>query len=78
MWAFRVESYGSYGCIVPCGNDGAQKLRNKTRRGWLSETETLRKKGGTVYIMNNYTTEMCNMSSRQLANYIMTHGRILA
>lgn len=55
MSAFRVESYGNYGCIVPCGNDGAQKLRNKTRRGWLLETECLRKLGGTVYCQRFYT-----------------------
>lgn len=78
MWAIRVESYGGYGCIVPLGNSGAQKLRNKTRRGWLSETETLRKMGGTLYIVNNYTAEMCTMSSKQLANYVMSYGRVLA
>ncbi len=33
MWAIRVESYGNYGCIVPLGNSGAQKLRNKTAVG---------------------------------------------
>ena len=77
MWAFRVESFGKYGCIVPCGNDGAQKLRNKTRRGWLLETENLRKLGGSVYIVNDFTQAMCEMSPKQLANYVMKWGVIL-
>lgn len=78
MWAIRVESYGNYGCIVPCGNGGAQKLRNKTRRGWLLETEYLRKLGGTVYVVNDFMQDMCEMSPKKLANYVMATGRILA
>ena len=74
MWAIVVESYGHYGNIVPCGNDGAQKLRNKTRKGWLSETEFLRKHTtGTVYIVCDFTQKMCEMSPRQLADYVSTH-----
>ena len=33
MYAICVEYYGKYGAIVPLGNDGIQKLHNKTRRG---------------------------------------------
>lgn len=33
MYAVCVEYYGKFGAIVPCGNNGLQKLRNKTRRG---------------------------------------------
>lgn len=32
MYAICVEYYGKYGAIVPAGNAGLQKLRNKTRR----------------------------------------------
>lgn len=78
MWAIRVESYGNYGCIVPLGNDGAQELHNKTRRGWLSETEILRKMGGTVYVLPDFTQTMCEMSPRSLASYVMRHGQILS
>ena len=78
MWVFRVTSLGKYGCIIPCGNDGAQRLHNKTRRGWLSETTTLRKMGGTIYVLHDYTQAMCEMSERQLANYVMERGEILA
>ena len=64
MYAVVVESYGKYGNIVPCGNDGMQKLRNKTRRGWLKETEYLRKNTtGTVFVISNFTQKMCEMGA---------------
>ena len=44
MYAVCVEYYGKFGAIVPCGNNGLQKLHNKTRRGWLNETTIMRKK----------------------------------
>ena len=72
MWAITVKSYGNYGNIVPCGNDGAQKLRNKTRRGWLKETTAMRHNTtGTVYVVQNFTQNMCEMSPRKLADYVM-------
>ena len=56
MYAICVEYYGKYGAIVPAGNNGLQKLRNKTRRGWLSETECMRKNTtGNVYVVSNFT-----------------------
>lgn len=70
MYAICVEYYGKYGAIVPAGNAGLQKLRNKTRRGWLSETECMRKNTtGKVYVVANFTQSMCEMSTRQLADY---------
>lgn len=72
MYAIVVESYGKYGNIVPCGNDGLQKLKNKTRRGWLLETEFLRRNTpGTVYVIRDFTQKMCEMGPKQLANYVM-------
>ena len=74
MYAIAVESYGSYGNIVPCGNDGVQKLHNKTMRGWLSETAPMRMNTtGTVYVVPDITQQMCEMSPCQLANYVMSH-----
>ena len=56
MYAVCVEYYGKYGAIVPAGNDGLRKLHNKTRRGWLSETECMRKNTtGNVYVVSNFT-----------------------
>lgn len=75
MYAVVVESYGRYGCIVPSGNSGMQKLHNKTRKGWLNETEFLRKNTcGNVYIISDFTQEMCEMSPQGLADYVSTHN----
>ena len=74
MYAVCVEYYGKYGAIVPAGNDGLQKLRNKTRRGWLSETECMRKNTtGNVYVVANFTQRMCEMSPRKLADYVQNN-----
>lgn len=74
MYAIVVESYGKYGNIVPLGNNGKQKLRNRTRRGWLLETQCLRRNTtGKVYIVSDFTQKMCEMSSRQLADYVSCH-----
>lgn len=81
MWAIRVVHCG----IAPndfwttgTGNDFAQMLRNKTRKGWRMETEQMRKLMGRVYVVHEFTQRMCEMDSVALANYVMTYGRILA
>lgn len=72
MYAICVETYGNYGSIVPCGNGGMQRLRNKTRRGWLLETECMRRNTtGSVYVVSSISQEMCEMSPKQLADYVM-------
>lgn len=74
MYAIVVETYDGYGNIVPAGNKGFQKLRNKTRQGWKSETEILRRNTtGSVYIVQDYTQEMCEMSPFKLADYVQSH-----
>ena len=74
MYAICVEYYGKYGAIVPYGNDGVQKLHNKTRRGWLSETEFMRKyTTGNVYVVDNFTQKMREMSPFQLADYVQNN-----
>lgn len=73
MYAVVVECYGGYGNIVPAGN-GLQKLRNKTIRGWKSETEVLRRNTTVnVYIVKDFTQEMCEMSPHNLADYVQSH-----
>lgn len=75
MYAVCVEYYGKYGVIVPAGNNGLQKLRNKTRRGWLSETEGMRKSTtGNVYVVAKFTQRMCEMSPIQLADYVQNNN----
>lgn len=75
MWAFGLVNCGNYGMVVPCGNDGAQKLRNKTLRGWKSETSTMQKCVDEVYVLPDFSQKMCEMSERQLADYVMKTGR---
>ena len=74
MYAVCVEYYGKFGAIVPAGNNGLQKLHNKTRRGWLSETTIMRRNTtGTVYVVSVFTQKMCEMSPRQLADYVQNN-----
>lgn len=71
MYAVVIESYGKFGEIVPCGNDGLQKLRNKTPRGWKYETECLCKKTfGEVYVIPDFTQAMCEMNNGKLVDTI--------
>lgn len=74
MYAICVEYYEKFGAIVPCGNNGLQKLHNKTRRGWLNETEAMRRNTtGNVYVVNDFTQAMCEMSPRILADYVQNN-----
>lgn len=74
MYAVCVEYYGKFGAIVPAGNNGLQKLHNKTRRGWLSETTIMRRNTtGTVYVVSAFTQKMCEMSPGQLADYVQNN-----
>lgn len=74
MYAICVEYYGKYGAIVPSGNVGMQKLHNKTRRGWLSETECMRRNTtGNVYVIAHFTQKMSEMSPRKLADYVQNN-----
>ena len=74
MYAICVEYYGKFGAIVPAGNNGLQKLNNKTRRGWLSETTIMRRNTtGTVYVVSDFTQKMCEMSPRKLADYVQNN-----
>ena len=56
MWAFGLVNCGNYGIVVPLGNNGAQKLRNKTLRGWKSETATMQKCVDEVYVLTDSVT----------------------
>ena len=81
MWAIRVIHCG----IAPddvwttgTGNDFAQMLHNKTRKGWRVETEQMRKLPGRVYVVHDFTQRMCEMDSIMLANYVMKVGVCIA
>ena len=81
MWAIRVIKCGTDPdsvWLTGCGNDFAQKLHNKSLRGWRMETEQMRKLMGRVYVVPDYTQEMCEMDAESLANYVISHGRCIA
>ena len=70
MWAVNIEHSGKH-FYIPCGNDGFQKLRNKTPKGWKRETYIMRHNGGDVYVINNYTQRMSEMKPGELVDYVM-------
>lgn len=81
MWAIRVIKCGvdpDSIWVTGVGNDFAQKLRNKTLRGWRMETDYMRKLMGCVYVVSDYTQKMCEMDVETLANYVISHGRCIS
>lgn len=74
MYAVCVEYYETLGAIVTAGNNGLQKLRNKTRRGWLYETTAMRRNTtGNIYVVQDFTQKMCEMSPSKLADYVQNN-----
>jgi hypothetical protein len=81
MWAFRVVhcGVGPDGVwTIGVGNDFMQMLNNKTRKGWRMETEQMRKLPGRVYVVPDFTQEMCEMNKVKLASYVMKVGACIA
>ena len=76
MYAFCIQSFGKWGSIVPVGKDYVIRLRNKTRKGQLKETENMRKQG-QVYVIDEFSNYMWNLSPHQLADYVMKNGKKL-
>lgn len=69
MYAVGIVNIGNAGTTVPAGNNGLQKLRNKTRRGWMNETTAMRKCVDYVVVVSDFTQKMCEMGPNQLADY---------
>lgn len=69
MYAVGFNNFGKYGMIMPCGNNGLKKLRNKTMKGWKSELQTMAKCVDEIFIMQDFTQEMCEMNNAQLWEY---------
>ncbi len=67
MWAIAFDNSGIFKCV----NDGAQRLHSRTINGIKLETAQLRRnnKGGTVYIMRDYTQKMCEMNNQDLYSF---------
>lgn len=73
MYAVGFINYGNAGMRNPLGNNGLQKLHNKTMRGWQSELQTMKKCVDRIYIMRDFTQEMCEMNNDKLLDYCMKH-----
>ena len=69
MYAVGFINFGNAGMRNPMGNDGLQKLHNKTMRGWKSELQTMKKCVDVIYIMRDFTQEMCEMNQAKLFDY---------
>lgn len=69
MWAINIESAG----YVPLGNDGMQKLHNKTLKGWKKEAEIMRKNGGEVYVVKDIPQNILEGGNGKLTHYVMTN-----
>ena len=61
MYTIVVESYGKYGNIIHA--KGGNWKRNFLRRNTT----------GIIYIVSNFTQEICEMDSKQLADYVACH-----
>lgn len=68
MYAVGFVFKGNAG-FHPCGNNGLQRLHNKTMKGWQSELQTMKKCVDVIYIMSDFTQKMCEMSEAQLWEY---------
>lgn len=42
MYAVGIVNLNGHD-VIPCGNNGLQKLHNRTMRGWKSECQTISK-----------------------------------
>ena len=69
MYAVGFINLGVFGMHNPCGNNGLQKLHNKTMRGWKSELQTMMRNVDEIFIMQDFTQKMCEMSQSQLWEY---------
>lgn len=69
MYAVGFINYGKEGMYSPCGNNGLKKLHNKTMRGWNSELTTMKKVVDEIFIMIDFTQEMCEMNQARLWEY---------
>jgi hypothetical protein len=75
MYAVGIINLYNGVFYIPCGNDGLQKLHNKTIRGWRSETQVMSKRVDEVYVVPYFSQEMCEMDNNQLVEHIIKIGQ---
>lgn len=73
MYAVGFINSGNRGMYNPCGNHGLQRLHNKTMRGWTNELQTMKKCVDEIFIVPDFTQEMCEMNQGKLYDYCYNH-----
>jgi hypothetical protein len=76
MYAVGFINFGNLGMINPMGNDGLQKLHNRTLKGWNKELQTMKKCVDEIYIMRDFTQKMCEMNQARLFDYCLRNNII--
>lgn len=61
--------------VIRCGNDGMVKLNNTSPRKIMEQTEQLRRINDAVYLVSDFTQQMCEMPHDKLLSYIARTGR---
>lgn len=69
MYAVGFINLGVFGMHNPCGNSGLKKLQYKTMSGWNKELQVMKKNVDEIFIMNDFTQKMCEMTQSQLWEY---------
>ena len=59
--------------VNPAGNDGLQKLHVKTPRLIMERLTVMRKVNDEIFIVNDFTQKMCEMSQAELWSYCNSH-----
>ena len=75
MYAVGIVNLGNGGLRVPCGNQGLQKLHNKTVKGWKTETQTMAKCVDEVWAVPYFSQEMCEMNNGKLVDKVRAIGQ---
>ena len=66
MYAVGFVNFGNLGMINPMGNQGLQKLHNRTLKGWNNELQTMKRCVDEIYIVYNFSQKMCEMDNERL------------
>ena len=60
--------------VIRCGNDGMIKLNGTSPRKIMEQTEQLRRINDAVYLVSDFTQQMCEMPHDKLLAYVARTG----
>lgn len=60
--------------VIRCGNDGIVKLTSMSGRKIMEQTEQLRRINDAVYLVTDFTQQMCEMPHDTLLRYVIRTG----